>query len=94
MHTHTRHLAGGSYPFATKQNREVEQGRQLGTHGVYYAYCTRVLTSINTIKHETPRVQVGPPSLWNGFSQANEVCHDPDPSKRTISYLTRKVILE
>jgi len=40
----------------------VQQGRQLGMHGVYYAYCTRVLTSIETriIKHETPRGQVGP----------------------------------
>ena len=35
-------------------------------YGVYYTYCTRVLTSIKTrmINHETPRGQVGP--LYTG----------------------------
>ena len=39
---HTRRLPVGSYFFASKQNREVKQGRQPGTHGVYYASCIRV----------------------------------------------------
>ena len=33
---HTCCLTVGSHSFATKQNFEVQQGRQIGSYGVYY----------------------------------------------------------